>query len=182
LKLRIHQSGKDVLDVEIDGDVLTLGRSSDCDVVLDHPYISKRHVRLLRGVVVQDLESINGTFIDGRRLGMPQVLRDGRFQMGPGDVIVEVLDADAPADDGQLRALQAENAGLAHELEELRARNEFLRLQVESSREAVTAGDGEERRARQERSLEELEELQKSYAELLDRLHAEIDELLGADE
>ena len=109
-------------------------------------------------------------------------VRDGRFQRGPGDVIVEVLDADAPADDGQLRALQAENAGLAHELEELRARNEFLRLQVESSREAVTAGDGEERRARQERSLEELEELQKSYAELLDRLHAEIDELLGADE
>ena len=181
MKLRIHQSGKDVLELEIEGDVLTIGRSSDCDVVLDHPYISKRHVRLLRGVVVQDLESINGTFLDGRRLGMPQLLRNGRFQMGPGDVVVEVLDGDIPPaeDDPRLRALQAENAGLVHELEELRARNEYLRLQVESSGEA---GDGGEKRARQERSLGELEELQRSYAELLERLHEEIDELLGAGE
>ena len=181
LKLRIHQSGKETLDVEIDQDVLTLGRSSDCDVVLSNPYISKAHVRLLKGVVVQDLESINGTFMDGKRLSMPQVLTGGRFHIGPDDVVIEVVEEDEPAaqqDDARLRALQAENAGLSHEVEELRAQNEFLMLQVQNMKGAGEGGDEDERRARQDQSIGELEELQRNYAELLNRLHEEIDGLL----
>ena len=181
MKLRIHQSGKETLDVEIDQDVLTLGRSSDCDVVLSNPYISKAHVRLLKGVVVQDLESINGTFMDGKRLSMPQVLTGGRFHIGPDDVVIEVVEEDEPAaqqDDARLRALQAENAGLSHEVEELRAQNEFLMLQVQNMKGAGEGGDEDERRARQDQSIGELEELQRNYAELLNRLHEEIDGLL----
>jgi ABC-type multidrug transport system ATPase subunit/pSer/pThr/pTyr-binding forkhead associated (FHA) protein len=53
------------------GATLVLGRASDCDVVLDVPTVSWHHARLRREggrVLVEDLGSTNGTFLNGRRL------------------------------------------------------------------------------------------------------------------
>lgn len=53
------------------GDTLLLGRDPASDVVLDYPMVSWRHARLSRGVggvLVEDLGSTNGTFVDGRRI------------------------------------------------------------------------------------------------------------------
>jgi ABC-type multidrug transport system ATPase subunit/predicted component of type VI protein secretion system len=47
-----------------------IGRDEDCDIVLDAPQISRRHVKLLRlpgdNWLVEDLESANGTFLNDR--------------------------------------------------------------------------------------------------------------------
>lgn len=51
-----------------------IGRSSDCEVPIDDPNASRRHASLrLVGadVVVEDLQSRNGTFVDGRLIGSP---------------------------------------------------------------------------------------------------------------
>ena len=59
---------------------LTLGRSAPADVVLEGSTVSRRHCRLeLRGadVVVTDLASTNGTFINGERISEPVALEDG---------------------------------------------------------------------------------------------------------
>lgn len=61
-----------------------MGRSAECEVVLDSAAVSRRHARLgLRdGVpVVVDLGSANGVFVNGRRFEGERVLK-------PGDVIV----------------------------------------------------------------------------------------------
>ncbi len=44
---------------------LVIGRGEDCDVVLDHPSISRRHASLEIGeqLRIEDLGSANGTFI-----------------------------------------------------------------------------------------------------------------------
>lgn len=56
--------------------------------------VSRRHARILKRegtVVVEDLGSINGTFINGKRLApyLPEVLHDGD-QLQLGKLLVEV--------------------------------------------------------------------------------------------
>jgi DNA-binding CsgD family transcriptional regulator len=57
--------------VPADGAII-LGRSSHCDLVFDHPSVSRRHARVRRsgdaGIHVMDLGSRNGTFVDGARV------------------------------------------------------------------------------------------------------------------
>ncbi len=50
--------------------VLVLGRSSECDVVIDHESISRRHARLELGPTLRivDLGSANGTLVGGRAI------------------------------------------------------------------------------------------------------------------
>jgi two-component system, NtrC family, response regulator AtoC len=48
-----------------DGESLTIGRAADCDVVVDHPSVSRRHALLTVGATahIEDLGSANGTRI-----------------------------------------------------------------------------------------------------------------------
>lgn len=69
--------------LEFRGDTLTLGRDPAADVVLDYPMVSWRHARVTRSgsmVIVEDLGSTNGTFVNGRRIS-------GRVTIVPGDLI-----------------------------------------------------------------------------------------------
>lgn len=59
---------------------LVLGRSPEADILLDDPYASDFHLRLglTDGqVVVSDLGSTNGTYVNGRRVVTPLTLRRG---------------------------------------------------------------------------------------------------------
>ena len=54
----------------VDG-TLTLGRQADCDICIPLAEISRRHARLKPapdGVLVEDLDSANGTYINGKRV------------------------------------------------------------------------------------------------------------------
>ncbi len=65
------------LEVE---DVVVLGRSAEADVLLDDPYASEFHMRLVAqedGIVLHDLGSTNGTYVNGRRVTAPTRLRRG---------------------------------------------------------------------------------------------------------
>src|SRR4051812_38387556 len=53
------------------GDTVTLGRASECDLVLSHARVSGRHVEISRGgglLLVTDLGSKNGTRLNGTKL------------------------------------------------------------------------------------------------------------------
>jgi FHA domain len=61
-------------------DELIIGRHHSCDVVLTDPTVSRRHARLVfrdGGWIVQDLESTNGTRVNGQHVG--------RCRIRPGD-------------------------------------------------------------------------------------------------
>jgi pSer/pThr/pTyr-binding forkhead associated (FHA) protein len=67
-------------------DVTVLGRSPEADVLLDDPYASDFHMRLVaqeNGMVLHDLGSTNGTYINGRRVTAPTTLHRGdNIQVG----------------------------------------------------------------------------------------------------
>jgi hypothetical protein len=59
---------------------VTLGRSRQCDVVLDDPNISRQHAEIRpRGGswVLSDLGSTNGSRLNGRRVEEPEVVKSG---------------------------------------------------------------------------------------------------------
>lgn len=61
--------------------IVTIGRSPHCDHAIDSPLVSREHARLvcdLSGVVIEDLNSTNGTFVNGQRLA-------GQARLHPGD-------------------------------------------------------------------------------------------------
>jgi pSer/pThr/pTyr-binding forkhead associated (FHA) protein len=63
----------------------TLGRAQDADFIVDAPLVSRRHCRFEAGLDalrVIDLESTNGTFVNGQRVEQVE-LRDGdRVRIG----------------------------------------------------------------------------------------------------
>jgi len=59
---------------------VTLGRGSSATIRLDHPSVSRIHVKLSMtsaGVTVEDNGSHNGTMVNGRRIAGPHLLRSG---------------------------------------------------------------------------------------------------------
>ena len=69
--------------VSFRGETMEVGRDPKCDIPLDFPMVSWRHARLTRtpeGILVEDLGSRNGTYLDGVRV-------TGRVlaKAGPGD-------------------------------------------------------------------------------------------------
>jgi len=78
-------------------DAVTLGRSSQCDWNVDLSFISRRHVRLCPqndGVEIEDLESTNGTYINGRRIRRAKVPVGHSFFINSLEFVLKMGDAD----------------------------------------------------------------------------------------
>ncbi|MCA8998535.1 MAG: FHA domain-containing protein, partial [Planctomycetaceae bacterium] len=70
-------------EVGFRGEEMVLGRDPSCDQVLAYPMISGRHARIFRrdgSLLVEDLGSANGTFVNGHRIR-------GATPIEPGDTI-----------------------------------------------------------------------------------------------
>ena len=69
--------------------VVVAGRSSECDLVLDHPVVSRRHAELAATgdgeLVIRDLGSHNGTTVGDRTLHGSDVRVPGRASRYRGD-------------------------------------------------------------------------------------------------
>ena len=77
---------------------LVVGSSSEADIRLKHPSVSRRHARLVvtaQGVFVEDTGSANGTRIDGRTLNGERRLDPGTdLRFGSVDAVLEEVGDD----------------------------------------------------------------------------------------
>ena len=67
------------------GDRALIGRSPDCDVFLDDVTVSRRHAELVRDAsayTIRDLGSLNGTFVNRRRIESAVLEDDDEVQVG----------------------------------------------------------------------------------------------------
>ena len=95
-------------------DSTVIGRREDCDLRIPVGEVSRKHCRLIKqdhAISLEDLDSSNGTFINGQRIaGTVKVEPGDSIQVGP---VIFVLQVDgSPADD----ALAPMTAQAAQEL------------------------------------------------------------------
>ncbi len=65
--------------VALEGAGVLVGRDPRCDIVLDHPAVSRRHTVITHtedAYFVEDLDSTNGTFLNGERVSERHEIRD----------------------------------------------------------------------------------------------------------
>ena len=73
-RLVITGGAKEGLELSLPPEQLTIGRASESGLVIRDDYTSTHHARLLLwndGWVIQDLDSTNGTYLDGVRVIVP---------------------------------------------------------------------------------------------------------------
>ena len=95
MTLRLQKIGPadDGLEIAIDRFPFVIGRRTESDCALPLACISRRHCEFTQGddqVLVQDLESYNGTFVNGRRALAPLPLHHGD-ELSLGPILFRVL-------------------------------------------------------------------------------------------
>jgi pSer/pThr/pTyr-binding forkhead associated (FHA) protein len=82
-------------NIELRRGTLVVGRSSSCHLVLEDSMVSRRHAELLvfeDSVTVKDLGSINGLYVNARRVEGSQRLKEGdTLQIGQREFILRSL-------------------------------------------------------------------------------------------
>lgn len=78
--------------IKLRSGVMLLGRSSTCDVVLDDALVSRRHAKLTvtpDGVTLEDNGSVNGVYLNSRRLRGSERIREGdHVQIGTQEFVL----------------------------------------------------------------------------------------------
>jgi ABC-type multidrug transport system ATPase subunit/pSer/pThr/pTyr-binding forkhead associated (FHA) protein len=102
-------------------DEVTIGRALDCDVVLDHSSVSRKHATVKRidtgKFLITDLGSLNGTFVNNKRVHIAEVTTADKIYIGRFQLSLE----------GAVRNLSNESAVRALNICK-RYRNGFLAL------------------------------------------------------
>lgn len=74
----------------ISADEMTIGRAPECEVFLDDEGVSRHHAKVIRKadtLIVMDLGSTNGTYVDGERIQV-LTLEDGtKIQVGTASIL-----------------------------------------------------------------------------------------------
>lgn len=113
-KLIITLDGVTINELNLDQPRITLGRASSNDIVLDDGTVSGKHAVfhvLGKEIFVEDLESTNGTMVNGQRVHRRQlrhgdVLRVGQHEIKLVDESVQSLDATVIISSAQRDALK----------------------------------------------------------------------------
>jgi hypothetical protein len=69
----------------LEGEKVTIGRSPDADVFLDDVTVSRNHALLVRrrdGLYIDDLGSLNGTYVNRRRIESHKLVNGDELQVG----------------------------------------------------------------------------------------------------
>ena len=79
-RLVITSGPREGVEIDLPAEQLTIGRSSESGLVIRDDYTSTHHARLMLwgdNWVIQDLDSTNGTFLDGTRVTLPTAVPPG---------------------------------------------------------------------------------------------------------
>ena len=83
-----------ILDTyKIDKPEITIGRNSKNDITIDNLAVSDRHARILRSKgawILEDLDSTNGTFVNGRKVKQVTLRGDLQVEIGKHLLVVNM--------------------------------------------------------------------------------------------
>lgn len=74
------------VDYSLAADLAVIGRSKDCDLVLEDPGVSRRHAQVRRtpdGWIIDDLHSANGVLVNGNKVQSAALADNDSVGLGP---------------------------------------------------------------------------------------------------
>jgi pSer/pThr/pTyr-binding forkhead associated (FHA) protein len=78
------------------GSIKTVGRAPRADFIVDAALVSRLHCRLTAGVnelEVVDLDSTNGTFVNGERIARSMLKSGDRLGVGRVELVVDLVNS-----------------------------------------------------------------------------------------
>jgi phosphoserine phosphatase RsbU/P len=91
IRLTVMQPNASPVKLDFGGPLITLGRAVECTIPIKDRYLSRRHAEIVsdEGVwKVRDCGSVNGTLLNGVKIGEPIALREGdRIGLGDTQII-----------------------------------------------------------------------------------------------
>ena len=100
--ITISEKGGETKRLDFDKPEITIGRVQGNDIILPKGNVSKRHSRIVLKdgkFIIVDLKSTNGTYVNGRKITSPIVIK-GTDKVYIGDFVLTVEDGAAGADAG----------------------------------------------------------------------------------
>ena len=90
----VHVEGAGVVVVFAGGTVI--GTAADCDIVVYDPYLSARHAIIMvesrqSKYVIQDLDSLNGTYINRQRVAKHDLIDNDEIRFGQAEFRFKAL-------------------------------------------------------------------------------------------
>ena len=74
-----------IKELKIDQDEIIIGRDSDNDVQIDNVAVSREHAKIIRDqnyYLIEDLNSTNGTFVNGKKINKKYLKEDDEISIG----------------------------------------------------------------------------------------------------
>jgi pSer/pThr/pTyr-binding forkhead associated (FHA) protein len=78
--LTVRQGPGAGVSFTIDAPSITIGRHGQCDLQVNDTWVSRQHARITwggAGYLLEDLGTVNGTYVNGDRISGPRALRSG---------------------------------------------------------------------------------------------------------
>lgn len=75
---------------DLEPETLTIGRHPESDIFLDSSKVSRHHARIERvngGLIIRDLDSLNGTWVGGERIQETALKNGGTVQIGEARIV-----------------------------------------------------------------------------------------------
>lgn len=91
-KLRIERPGKPVEELLLDQLPITMGRTGENDIPIKTREVSRLHARISRkddAILIEDLDSSNGTHVNGKRIKSRELHTGDKIRIGDTSLIVE---------------------------------------------------------------------------------------------
>jgi len=70
-------------------EITSIGRSEECDIVIESPYVSAKHALIRKKgkrFYIEDLNSTNGTFVNGKRVKISRIKNGDIITLGDVDL------------------------------------------------------------------------------------------------
>ena len=80
-------------DISLKSGMNVVGRRPDCDIRIPLAIVSRKHCRISQndsGLVIQDLGSANGTFVNRRQITEAEIKAGDLIQVGPMKFIIQI--------------------------------------------------------------------------------------------
>ncbi|GEM_PF-2730272 len=100
MKLRIEKGFEAGRVFDVDSELVTIGRAADNDIILSDTMVSQHHAKIWRDldgkISVTDMESVNGTEVNGRAVQTAELRAGDRVLVGK--TVIRIVEDGAPAE------------------------------------------------------------------------------------